>query len=512
MPTNGTPNSPPIPSHSPSNSISTKESRVAIDSERSVSNSAPPTLTNGVNGHTLSNGKQNEDDDGDLVERLQRELEQTREEKETLATQYRNLLAKLTQMRTTLGNKLKQDAEELDRREQLIQQLTTQNEDLLSTVETLKQELIDSHEEADRAQIELDAMRNRALHENAQEALIRERELREAQTELERCRMERDEWERTALHEKVISDDLKSTAETLTRDLELEREAREREADQLVLERQKSENLQSVLQDFQSDKDRELRQAVKDYESQVVQTTQLLAEFKHRALTAELQLEESNTNITRTQELEKEVKEKTFLIGKLRHEAVILNEHLMEALRRLRRNSTDTNVDRRLVTNVLLSFLNTPRADGKRFEMLSLLSSILSWSEQEREKAGLQRSSSFLNSTIASPPSSSFWSRSVSASGSPAGKAGELEKSDETESFSRLWVEFLLTEAAAGDTPSRSASNTSLPGSPTVSSHLMTPTKGGRRLSSFSSAGMASSPSLLQPPPSRKGKEKAPDS
>ena len=142
--------------------------------------------------------------------------------------------------------------EELDRREQLIQQLNTQNEDLLSTVETLKQELIDSHEEADRASIELDAMRNRALHENAQEALIRERELREAQTELERCRMERDEWERTALHEKVISDDLKSTAETLTRDLELEREARERESDQLVLERQKSENLQSVLQDFQT--------------------------------------------------------------------------------------------------------------------------------------------------------------------------------------------------------------------------------------------------------------------
>jgi len=70
-----------------------------------------------------------------------------------------------------------------------------------------------------------------------------------------------------------------------------------------------------------------------------VQTTQLLAEFKHRALTAEvcshclvqacrliptqLQLEESNTNITRTQELEKEVKEKTFLIGKLRHEGTI---------------------------------------------------------------------------------------------------------------------------------------------------------------------------------------------
>lgn len=35
-------------------------------------------------------------------------------------------------------------------------------------------------------------------------------------------------------------------------------------------------------------KEHELRQAVKDYESQLVQATQSLAEFKHRALTAEV--------------------------------------------------------------------------------------------------------------------------------------------------------------------------------------------------------------------------------
>jgi GRAB domain len=96
----------------------------------------------------------------------------------------------------------------------------------------------------------------------------------------------------------------------------------------------------------------------------------------------------------------------------------------MEALRRLRRNSTDFNVDRRLVTNVLLSFLSTPRTDGKRFEMLSLLASVLSWNDLEREKAGLQRISS------SNTPSASFWGRSPSV-GSPA--RAELDKSDETE-------------------------------------------------------------------------------
>lgn len=51
----------------------------------------------------------------------------------------------------------------------------------------------------------------------------------------------------------------------------------------------------------------------------------------------------------------------------------------------------DTAVDRRLVTNILLSFLNAPRGDAKRFEMLKVLSDILGWGETEREKAGLQR-------------------------------------------------------------------------------------------------------------------------
>ncbi|KAJ7359187.1 hypothetical protein DFH08DRAFT_405602 [Mycena albidolilacea] len=501
--------SPTSPVGSMSQTLS--ETRLSLDSDRS---STPSPFVHS-NGHTLVNGSKKSDDDepSDPVEKLQRELERTREEKETLAAQYRNLLAKLTTMRTTLGNKLKQDAEELDRREVLVQQLQAQNDDLTSTVEMLKEELISTSAEAERASGELDNMRSRAFEESAQENLVRERELRETQAELERCRMEKDEWERMALQDKVVADEARSNAEMYRRDLELEREARERDAAELESEREKSDNLQSVLQDFQAAKDHELRQAVKDYNSQLTQVTQSLAEYKHRALTAELQLEETQTNTSRTQELEKEVKEKTLLIEKLRHEAIIINEHLMEALRRLRRNSTDTNVDRRLVTNVLLSFLTTPRADPKRFEMLSLLASVLSWSDPEREKAGLQRT----QSTLA--PSTSFWGRS-STSTPPGPKSPELDKSDETESFSRLWVEFLLTEASAGagDEPPAPKSN-SLPGTPTspnMPSNLKAP--GTRRLASFGQqqavAGVpanVSSPNLLalgSPPALRKGKEK----
>ncbi|KAI0324767.1 hypothetical protein GY45DRAFT_1331177 [Cubamyces sp. BRFM 1775] len=500
----------PSPSDVASNDGSAPRS--SLDRERILG--SPPPL-NGLK--SSSNGDAPPDSDGlDPVQRLERELQRTREEKDTLATQYRNLLSKLTTMRTTLGNKLKQDAEELDRQEQLVQQLTAQNEDLAETVETLKAELIASNEEAERASKELEAMRSRALQDSAQETFLRERELRELQAELEQCRIERDEWEQKALQEHISADEARTAADTLRRDLEVEREARLRAEGGLEVEREKCNNLQSVLEDFQAAKEHDLKQAIKDYESQLLQVTQSLAEYKSRALNAELQLEDSSTSNTRVQELEKEVKEKNILIGKLRHEAVIMNEHLMEALRRLRRSSSDTNVDRRLVTNVLLSFLTTPRADSKRFEMLSLLATILSWSDDEREKAGLQRNTVHSSSTSSLP---SLFGRSSATT--PTGKPAELEKTDETESFSRLWVEFLLTEAASGEgaspTPPKSPRspstrpNGSLPTTPTHPTTRLSPAGlgGTKRLPSFTSAAMASSPNLQLSSPPRKGKERA---
>ena len=133
-----------------------------------------------------------------------------------------------------------------------MQQLSAQNEDLAATVETLKSELIASNEEAERASRELETMRSRALHDSTQETFLRERELRELQAELEQCRIERDEWEQKALQEHISADEARSTADALRRDLELEREARQRAETDLAVEREKCGNLQSVLEDFQA--------------------------------------------------------------------------------------------------------------------------------------------------------------------------------------------------------------------------------------------------------------------
>lgn len=130
--------------------------------------------------------------------------------------------------------------------------MTAQNEDLSATVATLRDEILTSNAEAERASKELEVMRSRAYEDNTQEALIRERELREAHTELERCRIERDEIEQRAMQESILLDEARSANELLKREIELEREARSREARELESERERSYNLQSVLQDFQS--------------------------------------------------------------------------------------------------------------------------------------------------------------------------------------------------------------------------------------------------------------------
>ena len=74
--------------------------------------------------------------------------------------------------------------------------------------------------------------------------------------------------------------------------------------------------------------------------------------------------------------------------------AVILNEHLTKALRLLKRASPSSSVDKQVITNFLLQFLSLPREDTKRFEILNLISSILEWNDEQRQKAGLARSAS----------------------------------------------------------------------------------------------------------------------
>jgi len=71
-----------------------------------------------------------------------------------------------------------------------------------------------------------------------------------------------------------------------------------------------------------------------------------LNESEGRAAEATKSLEAMMQELERALPFEKEVKEKNLLIGKLRHEAVILNDHLTKALRYLKKGKPEDTIDK----------------------------------------------------------------------------------------------------------------------------------------------------------------------
>lgn len=59
---------------------------------------------------TEPNGHTDADDPQTTIEQLREELRKAQEEKENLAVQHHNLVSKVSNIRNTLGAKLKQDA------------------------------------------------------------------------------------------------------------------------------------------------------------------------------------------------------------------------------------------------------------------------------------------------------------------------------------------------------------------------------------------------------------------
>ena len=390
-------------------------------------------------------------------DQLRSELARVRDERDTFESQYHSLLSKLTTMRATLGDRLRQDAEELDRREAQIEQLGSQVETLESSSRTLRDELVASHAETDRLTTELDTLRKRVAANEA-EAPSRERE-RELHEMLERVKLDASGWQASCLEERAKRQELETRLDEVEREVERARSAEAQQRARAESEAASAAELSTVLAEFQSSQEAELARALGDHRSQIDTLTSSLSDYRARAEHAESQLASTANLTSQAESLASQVKEKNLLIGKLRHEAVILNEHLTEALRRLRNDQSEANVDKRLVSNLLVKFLTTPRADGKRYEMLGLIGGVLGWGQAEREAVGLARSGAARPGTVRS------------ASSSNGIGAGD-------ESFGNLFVEFLLSEAESGKASTGvDAQTPSMPGTPIPSRLTFSPTQ-----------------------------------
>ena len=125
----------------------------------------------------------------------------------------------------------------------------------------------------------------------------------------------------------------------------------------------------------------ELRELVETHTKELSALQNKLDAAERSASSSKASLEKTLKDLERALPFEKEVKEKNLLIGKLRHEAVTLNEHLTKALRILKKGRTEENVDRQIVTNYILHFLAIDRSDPKKFEALQLIASLLGWND-----------------------------------------------------------------------------------------------------------------------------------
>lgn len=90
----------------------------------------------------------------------------------------------------------------------------------------------------------------------------------------------------------------------------------------------------------------ELRELVQSSDAQLEELKTSVQQAEERANGADTELKQARTELERLLPFEKDVKEKNLLIGKLRHEAVTLNDHLTKALRFLKKGKPEDNVDR----------------------------------------------------------------------------------------------------------------------------------------------------------------------
>ncbi|TKA71482.1 hypothetical protein B0A55_06942 [Friedmanniomyces simplex] len=387
------------------------------------------------------------------------ELEQSQQAKEHAEAQYRSLLGKVSTIRSQLGERLKQDAEELDQARGRIEDLETSNQAAMEENERLQQSMIALNGKVDTQESEIEDLRSRTSLSTSN--WVKERDnlvSREAyvREEYEVARQAMQDWEILATEERARREALEERLADAEEQMNGSREAYERVRDEAETQGSTVDGLQRALRDLQDERKRELRELVEQSQAQLDELKKQAKHAEDGAEALKQQLETTKKELDRAMPFEKEVKEKNLLIGKLRHEAVILNDHLTKALRFLKRGKPEDNVDRQLVTNHFLHFLALDRSDSRKFQILQLIAALLGWDEGQREQAGLLRMGSGGASSLRLPVSP--FRRTPSTPSLSGDFVPDSPSGASRESLAELWSEFLEREAEAGGGGSRRGS------------------------------------------------------
>lgn len=166
------------------------------------------------------------------------------------------------------------------------------------------------------------------------------------QSEFEQAKEAMHNWEILAMEERSIRENLGEKVVDLEEQLGNLRDAHDKVKGERDTQQSTVDGLQRALQEIQAARKQELRELVESSDSQLEELRQSVREAQQKASDAENNIHTAQEELDRVRPFEKEVKEKNLLIGKLRHEAVTLNDHLTKALRFLKKGRPEDNVDR----------------------------------------------------------------------------------------------------------------------------------------------------------------------
>ncbi|KXG51661.1 uncharacterized protein PGRI_090540 [Penicillium griseofulvum] len=328
------------------------------------------------------------------MEALQQKLDDAETKKEEAETQFQKLLERVNTIKSQLGERLKEDAEELALARSQIEDLEDENNNLKDELDSKSTQLVELSGESAEKEKELSTLRERT-NLSQQNWLKEKEELLEQesylQSEFEQAKEAMHNWEILAMEERSIRENLNEKVGDLEEQLSSLRDGYERATNERDTQQSTVDGLQRALQEIQLARKQELRELVESSDSQLEDLRRSLREAQKQATDADKGLQNALEEIERVRPFEKEVKEKNLLIGKLRHEAVTLNDHLTKALRFLKKGKPEDNVDRHIVTNHFLHFLALDRSDPKKFQILQLIGALLGWNDEQREQAGLAR-------------------------------------------------------------------------------------------------------------------------
>ncbi|THZ88416.1 hypothetical protein D6C84_00906 [Aureobasidium pullulans] len=387
--------------------------------------------------------------DSEETEQLRTQLQETQKGKENAESAYRTLLGKVNTIKSQLGERLKADAEELSKARAEIEELQEESRSARERKEELQATIDQLETQRQEHQSEIESLRSRT--NVSQSNWVKERDeliSREAyaREEFENARQAMQDWEVLAMEERSLRESLSERVIEIEEQLNARQEAYERAASERDTQNSTVDSLQRALQEIQDARKKELREMVENSQAQLDALRSQADEAKASAASSAEELEKLRKELERALPFEKEVKEKNLLIGKLRHEAVILNDHLTKALRFLKRGKPEDNVDRHIVTNHFLHFLILDRSDPKKFQVLQLIAALLGWTEEQREQAGLARPGA--SNSMLKIPLSPF--RRTPSTPSLSDSTFDNHQGGSKESLAELWSDFLEREAQEG--------------------------------------------------------------